>query len=301
MDREIVLSILALTLCGATWVGCGALTGRWGRGRDGVNSSSRSARWLEHLAWRRLWQPLLPGGFLLAFLVGWALQEPSSAEPLHVMAFVVALPFALVWARVSLRAWRSRAVREVPLAGTVGLLRPRVVITEPLRDKLDPAALGAVIEHEAAHLRHRDPLRLWLAQIATDLQWPAAAARRRFAQWRAALELARDEEALSRGVDGGDLAAALVAGARLGGAGRPSREGSALAGLLAEASSESSSEAFRERVMRLLQPLPATERERGAAGNRRWAVGIAVAMLTVAVLGHAVGESIIARFADLGL
>jgi hypothetical protein len=235
---------------------------------------------------------------LLAFLVGWALQEPSSAEPLHVMAFVVALPFALVWARVSLRAWRSRAVRAVPLAGTVGLWRPRVVITEPLRDKLDPAALRAVMEHEAAHLRHRDPLRLWLAQIATDLQWPAAAARGRFSQWRAALELARDEEALSHGVDGSDLAAALVAGARLG-AGRPSLAGSALAGLLAEASS--SSEIFRERVMRLLQPLPASERELGAAGSWRWAAGIAVAMVTVAVLGHALGESVVARFADLGL
>jgi BlaR1 peptidase M56 len=289
MDRELVLAIFALTLVGGAYVACGAWAWR-SPPRAEDREAQLSAQLLEQRAWRRLWMPLVPGSLLLAFLLGWALQEPDAAEELHLLSFVVALPFALLWGRASLRAWRSRSVRTVSLAGTIGLWRPRVVISQRLHDKLDPAALHGVLEHEAAHARHRDPLRLWLAQIATDLQWPAPAARLRLGAWRTALELARDEEACARGVDGGDLAAALVTAARLGAVSRP-----AMVGLVAETSSE----AFRQRVLRLLnrerqtvEPVP-----RGPAT----VVAFLAIACAVAALGHSVGEAVVTRFADLGL
>lgn len=53
---------------------------------------------------------------------------------------------------------------ETPLATTVGLLRPVVVVSAGLARCLDPSALKAVLAHEQAHLRRRDPLRLILAK-----------------------------------------------------------------------------------------------------------------------------------------
>lgn len=96
-----------------------------------------------------------------------------------------------------------------------GVLRPRILISPRLANALQDRELEAVVEHERAHARHRDPLRLWLAQLATDLQWPWPQARVRFRAWIHALELARDEEALARGVDGADLAAAILVSVRL--------------------------------------------------------------------------------------
>jgi beta-lactamase regulating signal transducer with metallopeptidase domain len=151
-----------------------------------------------------------------------------------------------VWLRCAARACVAlRRPREMPPLATVGLLRPRVVVAEDVRGTLDPAALGAALAHERVHVRHRDPLRIWLAQIATDLQWPSPWARRRFERWLGALELARDDEARLDGVSGEDLAAAVVAVARM-----PRRApGAALAGLTGAETSLAS------RVHRLLEPV----------------------------------------------
>lgn len=231
MNRELVLTVLALDLGGSAYVlggiGTGA-AGQWMRRRSRALDAPAdpvaelSTFELERRAWRRIWAPLWPCLGVLAFLFGWAIHEPEGgAQALPVLAFLFALPFALLAMRAALRAVRSAAAaakvaKAKPLAVTVGLLRPRTLISPILRQALDAAALAAVREHEAAHARHRDPMRVWLAQLVTDLQWPVPSARRRFASWRVALELARDDEARSRGIDGGDLAAGLLAVARLG-------------------------------------------------------------------------------------
>jgi hypothetical protein len=104
----------------------------------------------------------------------------------------------------------------------------------------------AAFAHERVHVRHRDPLRVWLAQIATDLQWPSPTARRRFEHWLTSLELARDEEARLDGAPGEDLAAAVVAVARM-----PWRQlDAAIVGLTGAETSLAS------RVHRLLEPVP---------------------------------------------
>jgi hypothetical protein len=77
-----------------------------------------------------------------------------------------------------------------------------VVVSPALAEVLDPAALRAVHEHESAHARHHDPLRIWLAELAADLQWPSPSARARLQSWPETLELARDDEARERGAQG---------------------------------------------------------------------------------------------------
>jgi hypothetical protein len=322
MNRELVLTVLALDLGGSAYVlggiGTGA-AGKWMRRRSRALDLPAepivelSTFELERRAWRRIWAPLWPCLGVLAFLFGWAIHEPEGgAQALPVLAFLFALPFALLAVRAALRAVRSAAAaaqvvhaKAKPLAMTVGLWRPRTLISPILRDALDDAALAAVREHEAAHVRHRDPRRVWLAQLVTDLQWPAPSARLRFSSWRAALELARDDEARSRGIDGGDLAAGLLAVARLGTAvGVEAR----LESLESEApvpagvglATDIASQAFAQRVSRLLvgeQPeaLALARQLKGARAGALGRAALQTALLTALIaLGYSYGNWVVA-------
>lgn len=239
MSRDLVLGATILIVCGAlAWLP-GLLP------TAGPSATSGEAR--ERAAWRRLWIPLLPAAAAFALFLGWALQEPSETdEVLSPMTIALVLPLAVVWLRAALRAGRALADRGAGVpAAAVGLLRPRVVLDPAFDASLDEAARAAVLAHESAHARHRDPLRIWLAQIATDLQWPLAAPRDGFAAWLDAVELARDDEARREGVRGEDLASALLCAARLA---RPGRRG-------AVATLESPARLLAARIDRLLRPL----------------------------------------------
>jgi hypothetical protein len=54
------------------------------------------------------------------------------------------------------------------LAFCAGPLRPRVYVTQAARSRLAPALLEAVVEHEVAHVRRRDPLRMLMARTLAD-------------------------------------------------------------------------------------------------------------------------------------
>jgi Zn-dependent protease with chaperone function len=63
-------------------------------------------------------------------------------------------------------AGRVDLIAEVgPFALTVGLWRPRIMVSTGLLSTLSAAELAAVLVHERCHLRRRDPLRL----LATGL------------------------------------------------------------------------------------------------------------------------------------
>jgi hypothetical protein len=279
MNRELVLGAQIFSVCGALTVAAGLarLVAPDGRARSGQN--------MERTTWHHLWLPLLPAASLLALLLGWALQEPGQTdEPVRPLVLVVALPVALIWGRA---IWRAlRALRTPPtalVAAAIGLLRPRVVISDRLRGAVDERALRAAEAHERAHVRHHDPLRIWLAQLATDAQWPGRAAAERFERWTAALELARDEEARSDGVPGEDLASVVVSAARLGGQGGAGAFGAAA--LLTGAE-----RALALRVDRLLAPLlPQTTSRRG----RLWLVAAVVALGAAAWLGLTDGDLVV--------
>ncbi len=271
MDREIVLTVLALVLCGPL-----LCVGVWW---PLPRADACSARHIERACWTRVWRPLLPAVIVLAALCGWALREPDNAEPVPFPLLLATLPFAAVWCRAGVRAIRSCGVAPVTVpAVTVGLLRPTAIVSPQLIAVLDGRALAAVGAHEEAHARHRDPLRIWLAQLVTDLQWPSPAAAARLQKWLEAIELARDEEARRAGIDGVDLATAILAAARVS-AGRARR--SAMATLGGEA------EALAERIKRLLTPQPEVE---PVSESRRQLILLSASVVTAMVVGALCGE-----------
>jgi hypothetical protein len=208
VDRELVLAGLTLTSVGVTLL----TAGFWSRR---ITPPASAQQW-ERTLWRALWRPVIPAVLMVSVLLGWAVMEPAqSDEHLPSSVLIVSGLFTGLWLRAAIRAAVALKDRTPHVAGTVGLWRARMVLSDVLTTRLDPDALDAVVSHEAAHVRHRDPLRIWLAQLVTDLQWPWPAAQDRFARWRHVLELARDEEARLSGTDGADLAAAVLLAARL--------------------------------------------------------------------------------------
>jgi hypothetical protein len=246
--------------------------------------SGGSARYLERLRWRWIWLPLLPALIVAAWLSGWALAEPDpSPEKASMLLILASVPCALLFVRAAIRAVWSllRDEGEVGPA-TVGLLRPQVLFSPYLAKELDDRTIKAALAHERAHARHRDPLRIWLAQLATDLQWPWPQAHKRFRLWIIALELARDEEARASGVDGSDLAAAIIiASARLG------RQ----AILRTNAALISDPSTLRERISRLLEPLSL---EAPRTYSVTWTALVAITVLLGATgFGSVFGERIV--------
>jgi len=280
MDRELVLAVLIALLCGVALV----VSGSWWTGAADICGDSAC----EQRAWRCLWLPFLPAMLMLAALAGWALREPASAEPVPNRLLWCALPFAGIFARATWRALRSLRIRDEGLAAaTVGLLHPRIVISPRMAAALDHDALAAALEHEKAHARHRDPLRLWLAQLGTDLLWPWPAAHSRLAYWKRVLEFARDDEARLRGASGPDLAAAILTSIRMTQANAPC--GAATLG---------ADEAFvKQRVERLLQPLLPPPQTKPAVS---WLL-VAMTAISLAMLGGAAfGERAVQTLFGLG-
>ncbi len=218
MSRDLVLAGLILCVCGSLTVLVGLLS--FHRASPVPEPSGME---LERRAWRRLWTPILPALAAMAALVGWAAQEPRTTdELLPPWTFALAVPLSVVLLRAVWRALTAlrNSGHDLP-AVTVGILRPRVRIDRRLGDLVPAASLAAVRAHEDAHARHHDPLRIWLAQTVTDLQWPSRQARSRLREWLSTLELARDEEARRDGATGEDLAAAIIAAARWKRGGHP--------------------------------------------------------------------------------
>lgn len=296
MNRNLVLAVLVASIAGAiAWVGGWLITGanfvlRRHRDDDAdeAGQGDLSGELLERRRWRRLWLPLVPSLLAMFALGGWALQEPGQTdEILNPLVLIIAFPVALGWLRALLRALRSLLIAGAgtrsPLV-TVGLIRPRVVCAAHLPVVLDPQALEAAMAHEAAHVRHRDPLRVWVAQFATDLQWPNRGARRRLNAWLSALELARDEEARHRGTAGEDLAAAVLAVTRLVTSRAP-------AAPMAAACLTGAELDLATRIRRLLAPLV----PRSARPSRAGSIVVASLVVAALFLGFEAGDAVLHR------
>ena len=96
-----------------------------------------------------------------------------------------------------------------PVAATYRLVRPRIVVSTGLVAALSPEQLSAVLAHERAHLRGRDPLRLAVVRRLAVRRFYLpllSGLRRRFV---VGLELAADRAALER------VGVAALAGALL--------------------------------------------------------------------------------------
>jgi hypothetical protein len=276
VEREFLLSVLIVFLGGITL----QLSAAWPWSDGNASASRRGERW----RWLALWWPAAPTSVVAAWLGGWALSQPDPVlDPVGPFLFIACVPFGVVVVRAVVRAAWSLA--RSPCAcgvATVGLLRPHIVFAPQLAKRLDDRAIEAALAHERAHVRHRDPLRIWVAQSVTDLQWPWSSAQCRFTSWLAALEEARDDEARAAGVEGADLAAALVGSLRFQSA-QCCTGGVGLIGL---------PEVVQARIARLLRPLPEPALPRDSS---RFAIA-ALLVLTLVLamgLGVAYGERVI--------
>ena len=103
---------------------------------------------------------------------------------------------------------------QQPIA-TLGVFRPRVVISVSFANRLDDAALLAALKHESEHLRDRDPLRYFLAWWAISVnplgRWLLG---RELRRWILTREIHCDRGAVLSGAPPAALAHALVEAAR---------------------------------------------------------------------------------------
>jgi len=275
MERECFLTVLIALFGGIALLACGW----WPAGQIARGSARRR----ELLLWRRIWWTLVPALTVAAWLCGWALVEPDPVpERVPVAIVLLSVPFLLLFMRAAVRAgWSLFRNDGDPGTATVGLLKPWIVFSPHLAKALDDRAIEAALEHERAHARHRDPMRIWLAQLVTDLQWPWPQARDRFRAWIVVLELARDEEARAAGADGADLASAILAAARL----RRHAIVSPVAALIGEQS------VLKQRIACLLNPLKDQVEEIRARWPQPWI--LAPILLITVMLGSTFGEIVV--------
>lgn len=273
MERELTLVTLTLAACGTSVLLAGAV--------PLVPVRVRDARGLERALLARVRRPTLVALVVFAILLGWGLQEPDiTPETVNPAIHVIAAIIAAIWLRALARAVFSAlgAKRVTGVARTVGLLKPQALVDRTFASMLAHDELAAVLAHEQAHVRHRDPLRIWFAQLLADMQWPLPQSRSRLAAWRAALELARDDEARDEGVAGEDLASALIQAARFAVASPPAAASLADEPLLAQ------------RIARLL-----SDREPGAGGPASWRLPtvLAACVFSAVMVGQFVGEPLV--------
>lgn len=102
-------------------------------------------------------------------------------------------------------------------ACTRGIFFPRVEIESSLVERLGDEELDAVLLHELEHVRARDPLRLFVAQVALAINPTAALLGAELSRYRFARETICDLHAVQHGADPLALAHSIVsvAGSRM--------------------------------------------------------------------------------------
>ncbi|MFQ5882990.1 MAG: M56 family metallopeptidase [Candidatus Methylomirabilales bacterium] len=118
-----------------------------------------------------------------------------------------------------------------PMALTLGLVRPQVLLSEGMISTLSEEELGAVLCHEVGHVRHRDPFRLALVRFLADAVWFLPVARPLAGNFADAVEEKADDWAVASTRQPVELASALVKTAKAA-VGQPIPAATSLAGNL---------------------------------------------------------------------
>jgi beta-lactamase regulating signal transducer with metallopeptidase domain len=85
-----------------------------------------------------------------------------------------------------------------PAVFTMGLWKPRIVLSSALLSVLDKNEEEAVIYHEAYHMKHYDPLKTWLLQMCATLLFYLPVLRHITSLYKTAREILADNEAINR-------------------------------------------------------------------------------------------------------
>jgi beta-lactamase regulating signal transducer with metallopeptidase domain len=104
---------------------------------------------------------------------------------------------------------RLAVSKEIRVPMTWGVLSPVIVIPVAVESGCR-SGLYAALEHEMAHVRHRDAARRWLGTTACALWWPLPLIWLAARAWRLEQERACDDSVILAGHDAGDYAAQLV-------------------------------------------------------------------------------------------
>ncbi len=145
----------------------------------------------------------------LAFLIGggFRLLKVSHREKRHRRDSSVFCP---ALSQLSVKKWARRVgvlAGDCSLdAQTVGLLRPRILVSEGLARTLDSGHLSAVLAHEEAHRAARDNLFVVMAKSVALTLFYLPGPRLAFREMRSSLERAADQQAAEK--TGGRLAVA---------------------------------------------------------------------------------------------
>lgn len=102
-----------------------------------------------------------------------------------------------------------------PVVAVVGLRRPALFVARQVLERLTPAELTAVAQHEAGHISVRDNLRMTLMRCAPDWLSLTSSGERLCAAFGVAIENEADDHAARDPQQALDLASALVSVARL--------------------------------------------------------------------------------------
>lgn len=231
------LSAFAIFACAGSVLAqaAGRLASRLPRRSPGAR-----ARLLFHL---RLLPAMLAvaGAFGIALPVFLWFEERDTTEPVNItLAVVAAIGIVLIARGVSraARAWRTTATiadgwqrrarpvpgvaapmpvfaidERFPLMAVVGLVRPRLFVSECVLRECAPAEVSAMIAHECAHVSARDNVKRLLVRACPDVLGAPAELDR---AWALAAEQAADAVA-ARSCPSArfDLAQALIRIARL--------------------------------------------------------------------------------------
>jgi Zn-dependent protease with chaperone function len=159
--------------------------------------------------------------------------EPIGAVPLALGIFGLAVVviglgnvgFAVWQASRTISGWISgsqsldfpapvsvlRIPRTVPAMTAVGIVRPRILLSDAAECLLDSGELKTALNHEIAHVRRRDNLKKLLLRFVV---FPGM--RELEHAWLEWTEMAADDAAVSNTAEALDLAAALIKVCRLG-------------------------------------------------------------------------------------
>jgi Zn-dependent protease with chaperone function len=172
------------------------------------------------------------------------LEPDATAERISwALILLVALAFFLLassllqsaasWnrSRLILRDWllRSRPVAlqgvgipayklkdSFPVIAVIGVIRPRLFISEQIFDALSREEFAAALQHEIGHLRARDNLKRWLARMCPAVLFFLRGSKKLNSAWHTASEESADSYAVRQGkVPPLNLASALIKVSRM--------------------------------------------------------------------------------------